>query len=146
MIVTDHRSRIPAGNERILVTPRSNPPLRAGTYFVSVAVWATGVAANCTLTAEVELDEEDQTPISGGELMPGQPADFRLGPADSPTLFNRNYSFQLDVPDNASRITFTLASVDPDVNLALYIRYGENIEFQGGRWVFSPHSLEPHGQ
>ena len=145
MIVTDRRSRIPAGNERILVTPRSNPPLRAGTYFVSVAVWATGVVANCTLTAEVELDEEDQTPISGGELMPGQPADFRLGPADSPTLFNRNYSFRLDVPDNASRITFTLASVDPDVDLALYIRYGENIEFQGGRWVFHHIAWDPTG-
>ena len=145
MIVTDNRSRIPAGNERILVTPRSNPPLRAGTYFVSVAVWATGVVANCTLTAEVELDEEDQTPISGGTLMPGQPADFRLGPVDSPTLFIRHYSFRLDVPDNASRITFTLASVDPDVDLALSIRYGENIEFQGGRWVFHHVAWDPTG-
>ena len=78
-LVTDHRSRNPAGNERILITPRSDPPLRSGTYFVSVIVWATGVIANCTLTAEVELGEEDQTPISGGTLTPGQPADFRLG-------------------------------------------------------------------
>ena len=79
LVVTDHRSRNPAGNKRILITPRSDPPLRSGTYFVSVVLIATGVVANCTLTAEVELDEEDQTPISGGPLTPGQPADFRLG-------------------------------------------------------------------
>ena len=89
LVVTDHRSRNPAGNERILITPRSDPPLRSGTYFVSVVLIAMGVVANCTLTAEVELDGEDQTPISGGTLTPGQPADFRLGPVDSSTLFHR---------------------------------------------------------
>ena len=135
-LVTDHRSRNPAGNERILITPRSDPPLRSGTYFVSVAVWATGVVANCTLTAEVELDEEDQTPISGGTLTPGQPADFRLGPVDSPILFNRDHSFRLEAPENASRVTFTLESVDPDVDVDLFVRYGEDNTSQDGRVVF----------
>ena len=144
-LVTDHRSRNPAGNERILITPRSDPPLRAGTYFVSVAVWATGVVANCTLTAEVELDEEDQTPISGGTLTPGQPADFRLGPVDSPILFNRDRSFRLEVPEAASRITFTLESVDPDVDLALFVRYGEDNTVQDGRVVTDHRSRNPDG-
>ena len=136
LVVTDHRSRNPAGNERILITPRSDPPLRSGTYFVSVIVWATGVVANCTLTAEVELDEEDQTPISGGTLTPGQPADFRLGPVDSSLLFNGDFSFQLEVPEAASRITFTLESVDPDVDVDLYVRFGEDNDMQDGRPVF----------
>ena len=136
LVVTDHRSRNPAGNERILITPRSDPPLRSGTYFVSVIVWATGVVANCTLTAEVELDGEDQTPISGGTLTPGQPADFRLGPVDSPMLFNRDRSFRLEAPEDASRITFTLESVDPDVDVDLYVRFGEDNMIQNGRPVF----------
>ena len=144
-LVTDHRSRNPAGNERILITPRSDPPLRSGTYFVSVIVWATGVIANCTLTAEVELDGEDQTPISGGTLTPGQPADFRLGPVDSPILFNRDRSFRLEVPEAASRITFTLESVDPDVDLALFVRYGEDNDIQDGRPVFDHGSRNPEG-
>ena len=67
-LVTDHRSRNPAGNERILITPRSDPPLRSGTYFVSVVLIATGVVANCTLTAEVD---EGEDMISGGMLTPG---------------------------------------------------------------------------
>ena len=136
LVITDHRSRNPAGNERILITPRSDPPLRSGTYFVSVIVWATGVVANCTLTAEVELDEEDQTPISGGTLTPGQPADFRLGPVDTPTIFFGNHSFRLEAPEAASRITFTLESVDPDVDLVLFVRYGEDNTVQDGRAVF----------
>ena len=144
-LVTDHRSRNPAGNERILITPRSDPPLRSGTYFVSVAVWATGVVANCTLTAEVELDGEDQTPISGGTLTPGQPADFRLGPVDSRTLFTGDHSFRLEAPENAARVTFTLESVDPDVDLALFVRYGEDNTVQDGRTVFDHGSRNPEG-
>ena len=141
LVVTDHRSRNPAGNERILITPRSDPPLRSGTYFVSVVLIATGVVANCTLTAEVELDGEDQTPISGGTLTPGQPADFRLGPVDSSLLFNGDFSFQLEVPEAASRITFTLESVDPDVDVDLYVRFGEDNMIQNGRPVFDHASL-----
>ena len=144
-LVTDHRSRNPAGNERILITPRSDPPLRSGTYFVSVIVWATGVIANCTLTAEVELGEEDQTPISGGTLTPGQPADFRLGPVDSRTLFTGDHSFRLEAPENASRITFTLESVDPDVDVDLYVRFGEDNMIQNGRPVFDHRSQKLTG-
>ena len=145
LVVTDHRSRNPAGNERILITPRSDPPLRSGTYFVSVVLIATGVVANCTLTAEVELDEEDQTPISGGTLTPGQPADFRLGPVDSPTLFRGGNSFRLEVPEAASRITFTLESVDPDVDVDLYVRFGEDNMIQNGRPVFDHRSQKLTG-
>ena len=141
-LVTDHRSRNPAGNERILITPRSDPPLRSGTYFVSVAVWATGVVANCTLTATVD---EGEDMISGGTLTPGQPADFRLGPVDSPILFNRDRSFRLEVPEAASRITFTLESVDPDVDLALFVRYGEDNDIQDGSPVFDHGSRNPEG-
>ena len=140
-LVTDYRSRNPTGTEEIVITPQSDPPLRAGTYFVSVGVFATGVIANCTLTAEVELDEEDQTPISGGTLTPGQPADFRLGPVDSRTLFTRNHSFRLEAPENAARVIFTLESVDPDVDVDLYVRFGEDNDIQDGRPVFDHASL-----
>ena len=89
----------------------------------------------------MELDGEDQTPISGGTLTPGQPADFRLGPVDSPLLFNGDFSFQLEVPEAASRITFTLESVDPDVDVDLYVRFGEDNDMQDGRPVFDHASL-----
>ena len=129
------------GTEEIVITSQSDPPLRAGTYFVSVGVFATGVVANCTLTAEMELDGEAPPPISGGPLVPGQPADFRLGPVDSRTLFTRNHSFRLEAPENAARVIFTLESVDPDVDVDLYVRFGEDNDMQDGRPVFDHASL-----
>ena len=145
-VVFDYAADEPyEGTEEIVITPQSDPPLRAGTYFVSVGVFATGVVANCTLTAEVELDGEDQTPISGGTLTPGQPADFRLGPVDSRTLFTGNHSFRLEAPENAARVIFTLESVDPDVDVDLYVRFGEDNDIQDGRVVFDHVSRNPTG-
>ena len=134
--VSDYSSAGPMGNEEIVITRQSDPPLRAGTYFVSIAVIDTGVVAMGTLTAEVESDGTPLPWISGGPLTPGQPADFRLGPVDNPMLFRGNYSFRLEVPTGASRVIFTLESVDPDVYVVLYVRYGEDNTFQNGRPVF----------
>ena len=134
-VVSDHASEGPTGNERIAITRRSDPPLRAGTYFVSIALFDTGVVAEGTLTAEVELEGEAQPTISGGILMPGQPADFRLGPVDSPMLFAGDHSFRVEAPETASRIVFTLESVDPNVDVDLYVRFGEDNTVQNGEPV-----------
>ena len=145
MVVADYASEGTTGNERIVITPRSDPPLQAGTYFVSIALFDTGVVAEGTLTAEVELDGESPPPISGGTLTPGQPADFRLGPVDATTLFTGNHSFQLEVSEDATRVIFTLESVDPDVDVALVVRYGEDNDLQDGRVVFDHGSRNPEG-
>ena len=136
--VSDYSSdSVFAGTEEVVITRQSDPPLRAGTYFVSVALFDTDVVAMCTLTATVERDDAPLPPISGGLLTPGQPAAFRLGPVDNPiTLFTGNSSFQLEVPTGASRVIFTLESVDPDVDVALLVRFGENNTLQNGRFVF----------
>ncbi len=47
-------------------------------------------------------------PKAATQITPGEPADFRLGPVDSPTLFVGDHSFRLEVPEDATRITFTL--------------------------------------
>ena len=141
--VSDYRAdEFLAGTEEIVITPQSDPPLQAGTYFVSVVVWATGVEVNCTLTATVERDDTPLPPISGGTLTPGQPADFRLGPVDSPTLFQGDVSYQLEVPEDATRVTFTLES---DADVALYVRFGEDNTVQDGRAVFDHGSRNPEG-
>ena len=134
----DYASRGPTGNEKVVISLHSDPPIQAGTYFVSIALFDTGVIANCTLTAEVKLEGEDREAlptISGGTLMPGQPADFRLGPVDSPTLFARDHSFRFEAPETASRIVFMLESVDPNVDVDLYVRFGEDNTVQDGEPV-----------
>ena len=83
--------------------------------------------------------------ISGSALPPGQPAAFRLGPVDAPMLFSGDSSFQVEVPEGAARVTFTLESVDPDVNVDLYVRYGEDNAIQGGNVVSDYSSTGPTG-
>ena len=124
-----------AGTEEVVITPQSDPPLQAGTYFASVVVFATGVVVNCELTAEVEPDGGSPQPTSGRTLTPGQPADFRLGPVDAARLFSGDDSFRLEVSENASRVIFTLESVDPDVDVDLYVRFGEDNTVQDRRVV-----------
>ena len=144
-VVSDYSSAGPMGNEEIVITRQSDPPLRAGTYFVSIAVIDTGVVAMGTLTAAVERDDTPLPPSGGGPLTPGQPAAFRLGPVESPILFTGNRSFRLEVPTGASRVIFTLESVDPDVNVDLYVRYGEDNDLLNRRVVSDYSSAEPTG-
>ena len=144
-VVSDYFSDGLMGNEEIVITRQSDPPLRAGTYFVSIVVYDTGVIAMCTLTAEVERDDAPLPPSGGGPLTPGQPSAFRLGPVESPTLFTGNHSFRMEVPTGASRVIFTMESVDPDVDVDLYVRFGEDNIFQNGRLVFDHRSQELTG-
>ena len=143
-VVTDYFSREPTGNEEIVITRQSDPPLRAGTYFVSFGVFDTGVVAKCTLTAEMELDEVALPPISGGPLTPGQPATFRLEPVDTPTIFLGGSSFRLEVPENPYRVTLTV-TMDFFVNVDLYVRYGEDNDVRNGRVVSDYLSEGPTG-
>ena len=50
----NYSSEGPTGNEEIIITRQSDPPLRAGTYFVSLGVRTTGVVAEGTVRAEFD--------------------------------------------------------------------------------------------
>ena len=132
-----------AGTEEIVITPQSDPPLRAGTYYVAVGLFATGVVVNCTLTAEVEREGGTPPPTSDGTLTPSQPVSFQRGPVDTPRLFARNDSFRLEVPEDASRVTFTLES---DVDVELAVRYGEDNAVEDRSLVTDHRSRNPGGQ
>ncbi len=127
----DYASTSSSSNEEIVITRSSNPPLQAGTYYVSLGLWDTDVVAQGTLTATVETAAEE--PRAGGPLTPGQPASFRLGPVDNPTIFTGGYSYRLEVPDNASRATLILNSNDPGVDVDIYVRFGQDNDVQNGQ-------------
>ena len=146
-IVSDYSSATASGNERIVITRSSDPPLRSGTYYVSLALSDKGIVAEGTLTAIIETGAAPPPPIGGVPLTPRPPANFRLfrlGPVDNPRLFRGNYSYWLEVPEDASRVTFALNSADPadpDVNVDLHVRFGEDNVVRDGR-VVSDYSSE----
>jgi hypothetical protein len=65
-VAADHRSEGVTGNETIVVSGSSTPPLRAGTYFVSIGLFSKGVASTGTITATLEsaATEESVTTLS----------------------------------------------------------------------------------
>ena len=42
------------------------------------------------------------------------------------TLFTEDHSFRLEAPENPARVVFTLKSVDPGVDVDLYIRFDKD--------------------
>ena len=60
-------------------------------------------------------------------------------------LFSGDSSFQVEVPEGSTRATFTVESVDPDVNVDLYVRYGEDNAIEGGSVVSDYFSTGPTG-
>ena len=74
-------------------------------------------------------------PKAATPLSPGKSTTFSVGPVDSSTLFTGDHSFQLLVPENATSVTFTLESVDPGIDMDLFVRYGEDNDLQNGRVV-----------
>jgi hypothetical protein len=50
-VVADHASESASGNELIVIDRNSSPPLRAGTYYISLSLYSTGVNAQGNVTA-----------------------------------------------------------------------------------------------
>ena len=80
-------------------------------------------------------------PKAATPLSPGKSTTFSVGPVDSSTLFTGDHSFQLLVPENATSVTFTLESVDPGIDMDLFVRYGEDNDVRDGS-IVSDYSSE----
>lgn len=78
------------------------------------------------------LEPQEMTPndsnnvILGGPLVPGTPSRFRLSPVSSGSLQNGDHSYFVDVPPDATSLTWTLVSDDPEIDVDLYVRYSED--------------------
>ncbi len=53
-VVSDHSSEDPFGDESVYITRRTDPPLRAGTYFISFTLWTTGKRVEAAISATVD--------------------------------------------------------------------------------------------
>ena len=53
MIVSDYSSTLPTGEETIVITPQSKPPLQSGTYLITFVLFETDVEVTSTISAVV---------------------------------------------------------------------------------------------
>jgi hypothetical protein len=145
-VAADHRSEGPTGDETIVITPSSSPALRAGTYYVSLGLFTTGVTASGTLTATVSTGSAPP-PSSGGPvaLRPGVAQNFSFGPVASARLFRGADSYTIEVPQGAMRLEIKLVTTTPDADVDLFARYGADTAISAGDVVADHRSTGPTG-
>lgn len=123
-VLADYRSAGDTGNELITINAQSTPPLRAGTYFIGLGLFTSGVAVTGNVTATVS-----STPAGmGGQpvvLSSGVARTVNLPATASPTLFAGDLAFQITVPEGATRLRIDLKSTTPGVDVDMFARYGQ---------------------
>jgi hypothetical protein len=88
-VISEHSSTSESGNEDVSIAAGANPQLRAGTYFISLAVFTANRAVEGTITAFV--DSAAGPPDRPTMLTSGVPGTFTY-PADrQPTLYHGNF-------------------------------------------------------
>ena len=143
-VVADYLSEGPTGTERITATPQSSPALRPGTYYIALGLFSTNVEAVGTITATVVVGS-GTAPQSSTQLTPGVPAKFSLPAVRSPTLYSGNYSFRINVPDGASKVTVQLRSDIPTADTDLFVRRDTDNDLDGeGNVVTDYASTSPY--
>ena len=60
MIVSDYSATLPTGDETIVITPQSKPPLQSGTYFITFVLFETFVEVRSAISAVVATAPADQ--------------------------------------------------------------------------------------
>ncbi|OYW07374.1 MAG: hypothetical protein B7X34_11160, partial [Acidobacteriia bacterium 12-62-4] len=132
-ITADHRSEGPAGDEVITITAASTPALRAGTYFINLAVFTTNTRITTRLTATVTGGTTTPPPPAAGRtLTSGAAAAFALEAVENPTLFSGDSAYQISVPAGATRLEVRIQTTTPGADVDLYVRAGEAPRVSGG--------------
>ena len=93
-------------------------------------------------SVERSVSLQQPRPKAARPLTPGRPVSFSRGPVDTPTLFYGDFSYQLEVPEDATRVTFTL---ECDVDVLLAVRYGEDNAVEDRSLVTDYSSRNPTG-
>ena len=132
-VQADHSSEGPSGTEVITVTPNSQPALRAGRYFVSLAIFSTGAAIDGSLVATlVTGGANDNPPPRSRDITPQVPVKFNLPAVENPTLFTGDYSFRLVVPEGTRSMQLRLSADTPSIDTDMYVRYEADVDLSGG--------------
>ncbi|MDP2997044.1 MAG: PPC domain-containing protein [Bryobacterales bacterium] len=138
-VVTDYASTSPYADETVVIDAASEPPLRPGTYYVSVAVYTQGVPISGTILATME-----RTPVqtSGAQavLRPEVPARFSLPAVGRPTLFTGDDAFRLEVPADTTRVDIILSTEPSTTDVDLFMRYGSPPAINSSQAVTADHS------
>jgi hypothetical protein len=142
----DFNSSGPDGNELISITPQSNPPLRAGTYFIALAVFTKNTAINGTLTANVTTASATPPPQQGGNtITPGSAVNISIPSVNAATLLTGAQGYRVVIPAGTTRMEVQLNINQADADVDLYVRKDVEPVVQNGKIVTDFSSTGPRG-
>ena len=123
---------------------RTPSPIRSRSFATALASLLIALVGALPATAQspkaIQAVEQSvfslpPRPKAATPITSGTPFSFRVGPVQSPTIFTGNGSLQLEVPADATRVTVTLESQNPSIDMDLFVRYGRDNDLQNGRVV-----------
>ena len=148
-VTSDFSAATDSGDETIVITPTSSPALRAGTYFIAMALFTTGVEARGTLTAIVTGGGGTTTPppttSNAVALTSGVARAITLEPTTAGTLLTGSNAYRIDVPTGATRLEIRLESQTSNVDVDLYARFNTESEIVNRAIVADHRSEGPDG-
>jgi hypothetical protein len=123
--IADYAGATDAGPELIEITSSSNPPLRAGTYYLAISVHTINTPASGIISATVERGTV-APPISTVPILtPGLPVRIDLPPAGQAVLIGGDFGFRVVVPANGSRLDIRLNLDDLDIEMDVVARFNQ---------------------
>ncbi len=130
-LVADHFSETLTGNEVIVLTSASNPPLRAGRYFIATGLFTTGVNVTGSVTATIER-APGATPVLGRELTFNEASTFSLAAVEGPELLGGSNVFRINV-NQPGGLKFELRTATPGVDVDIHVRFQQPPAIENGR-------------
>jgi hypothetical protein len=130
-LLADAYSESTTGNEVIVLTATSNPPLRAGTYYIATGLFTAGVNVTGSVTATVERAPAG-TPALGRELTIGSEISFSAAAAEGPVLYTGPGGFRVNVTQPGG-LKFELRTATPGVDVDLHVRFQQPPALVNGR-------------
>ena len=144
-VQADHSSEGATASETIVITPASEPALRAGRYFIAMAVFTTGTAIDGSIVATVVGGDGGGggAPPAGGsrEVTPALPVKFNLPAVETSTLFTGDYGFRVVVPPGTRSMQLRLTADAPSVDTDMYVRYEADVDLADGA-IVADHAAE----
>ena len=131
-IVSDHTSTTDTGVEELSLTQASSPPLRAGTYYVAIGLFARNVVVAGTITATIT---GAAGPVTGNALVSGTPVVVTIPAVTSNTLRTGALAYQIFVPAGATKLDVRLSNGTAGIDYDLFVRRNTAPEVVSGAVV-----------
>jgi hypothetical protein len=132
--VADYYSQSPTGNEDLVATPSSSPPLQPGTYYVAFGLFTMSTTVQGSVTATVTMGGNSGTSV---QILSGN---FAFPAVGASTLLNGGYGLQFVVPPGSANATVQMDTSTPNTNVHLYLRYGQDVDLSADGYVIADYS------